>query len=201
METTTIANERWELFLESNKAVGNWKNIPEYDHKSFWWVSDHGRIKVTNNYNDLVHWPRIYLTGGHTRKRYAALSINYAPSKYIHRLVAMAFIPNPHDYRTVNHLDGNPLNNHVDNLAWASHRENILHGFDMRRSGSMDLANNEYDQIRVVLDAYDSKMEKYLLVRDLRAEGHTYHKIAELTGVPSGTVSSICRWWKRNSRV
>jgi hypothetical protein len=198
METTTIANERWELFLESNKAVGNWKNIPEYDHKSFWWISDHGRVKVTNNYNDLVHWPRIYLTGGHVGKRYAALSINYAPSKYVHRLVALYFIPNPENLRTVNHLDGNPLNNHVDNLEWASYKQNIRHGYDMRRSGNMELANNEYDQIRVVLDAYDSKMEKYTLVRDLRAEGHTYHRIAALTGIPSGTVSSICRWWKRN---
>ena len=197
METTMIENERWEQFLTSNKAVGNWKHIAGYDHESYWWVSDHGRIKVTNNYNDLTHWPKIYMTGGHAGKRYAALSINYAPSKYIHRLVALYFIPNPENYRTVNHLDGNPLNNHVDNLEWASHKQNIRHGYDMRRSGAMDMANSEYDAIRIELDRYEPRAERYNAVRDLRLQGYKYHQIAAMTGIPKGTVAGIIRWWMR----
>ena len=193
----TIENERWESFLTTNKAVGNWKHIEGYDHESYWWISDHGRVKVTNNYNDLVHWPKIYMTGGHVRKRYAALSINNAPSKYIHRLVAMYFIPNPEGLRTVNHIDGNPLNNHVSNLEWASHRENVRHGYDMRRSGAMDIANAEYDAIRIELDQYEPRAWRYNTVRDLRAQGLTRDKIAEITGIPKGTVAGIMAWWKR----
>lgn len=49
-------------------------------------------------------------------------------NKIIHRLVAQAFIPNPNNLPEVNHKDGNKANNHVDNLEWITHRENVSHG-------------------------------------------------------------------------
>ena len=50
---------------------------------------------------------------------------------YIHRLVAESFIPNPDGYAVVNHIDGNKLNNSVDNLEWCSYAENNQHAYDM----------------------------------------------------------------------
>lgn len=44
---------------------------------------------------------------------------------YVHRLVAQAFIPNPLGLRDVDHIDGNPTNNVVENLRWVSHKENL----------------------------------------------------------------------------
>lgn len=46
-----------------------------------------------------------------------------------HRLVAEAFIPNPDNLSEVNHIDSNRANNHVSNLEWVSHSENMKHAY------------------------------------------------------------------------
>lgn len=48
----------------------------------------------------------------------------------VHRLVAKAFIPRIEGKDSINHLDGNPKNNHVSNLEWCNHKENNNHAFD-----------------------------------------------------------------------
>jgi hypothetical protein len=42
----------------------------------------------------------------------------------IHRLVALTFIPNPENKPYVDHIDGGRRNNHIDNLRWATPKEN-----------------------------------------------------------------------------
>lgn len=49
----------------------------------------------------------------------------------VHKVVALAFIPNPHDKPQVNHLDGDKLNNHASNLEWATAQENTYHAIEM----------------------------------------------------------------------
>lgn len=51
----------------------------------------------------------------------------------IHRLVALAFIPNPNNLPVVNHLDFNGLNNKVENLEWATHKRNSQHAAENGR--------------------------------------------------------------------
>lgn len=67
--------------------------------------------------------------GGYLR---VILCLNGKPKSHlIHRLVATAFIPNPENKRTVNHISGDKTNNCVDNLEWNTYSENIKHAFKM----------------------------------------------------------------------
>lgn len=46
-------------------------------------------------------------------------------TKGVHILVALAFVPNPHKYKEVDHIDGNKNNPSASNLEWVSHQENV----------------------------------------------------------------------------
>lgn len=49
----------------------------------------------------------------------------------VHRLVAKSFLDNPHGKQTVNHIDGNKHNNHIDNLEWCTMSEQQKHAIEI----------------------------------------------------------------------
>ena len=73
-------------------------------------------------------------------------------SKAIHRLVADAFIPNddPVNKQWVNHIDGNSLNNNVDNLEWCTPKENANDGIRSHRSRKTKEYNQKQRDIKMV---------------------------------------------------
>ena len=88
---------------------------------------------------------------------------NKKKHQLVHRLIAQAFIPNTHNKPQINHIDGNPLNNNIENLEWVTDSENKYHA---HRTG---LINNRKTPVmqytkegefiaehRSVLDAYKS---------------------------------------------
>ena len=73
------------------------------------------------------------LVGKIAKSGYREVVISHLGKKkylLVHRLVASTFLPNPNDYRTVNHKDGNKLNNNVSNLEWCSDSDNLIHARD-----------------------------------------------------------------------
>lgn len=55
--------------------------------------------------------------------------------KYVHRLVAEAFVENPRRLNEINHKNENKADNRASNLEWCTHKENCLHGTRIERAG------------------------------------------------------------------
>lgn len=119
------------------------------------YVTDDGKVFRRNKNGELIECPQ-----SNIRKGYKVVSITPIGNKTtmtVHRLVAEAFIPNPENKPTVDHIDRNPANNNVNNLRWATYRENTRN-----RSNSIpaELAYNgdpkdraAYHHYRYVTDA------------------------------------------------
>lgn len=107
-----------------------WKNI---DGREGYQISTHGRARsFKNNRHGFCDTPHILKpdvnSNGYLR---VYLGGDYHP--LVDRLVAKAFIPNPHDYPIVRHKDDNRLNNHVDNLEWGTQSDNIRDAIERGR--------------------------------------------------------------------
>ena len=112
------------------------KEIPEFDG---YFISDEGVVFCNlgkGNRRDIVEkkvplypvnprhgktgYLRVYMRNSITNKRV---------DRYVHRLVAENFLPNPKGYKYVNHLDADRSNNSVENLEWCTAKQNTDHTF------------------------------------------------------------------------
>lgn len=59
----------------------------------------------------------------------------------VHKLVALAYVPNPNNLPEVNHIDGNKLNNTVNNLEWTTRGANIQHAYALGLRSATGLHN------------------------------------------------------------
>ena len=91
-----------------------------------------------------------------------------------HRLVALAFIPNPDEKPFIHHKDGNRKNNNISNLEWVTPSENVLGGFkngrkawnkDIKSVKNMTLMNLARELPRLQEEAKAFWGEKYPVVR------------------------------------
>lgn len=116
--------------------------LPVVGYEGYYEVSNTGKIKSLNRI--------IMRKNGHpqtVREREIKQSIDKTTgyyivalckngqqiSYYVHRLVALSFIPNPYNLPYVNHKDENKLNNNIDNLEWCTPTHNANWGTAQER--------------------------------------------------------------------
>lgn len=114
-----------------------WKDIQGYE--GLYQVSNLGNVKSLHfgKKTGCRNWEKSnskILKSKLTTSGYYSVEL-YKPNSrkqfYIHRLVANTFIKNPYNKEEVNHIDGNKLNNHVENLEWVTKSENQLHAIKL----------------------------------------------------------------------
>jgi hypothetical protein len=132
-------------------------NYKELDEFPGYFITNCGRV-WTNYYNKFMI--------NQIRKGYARINLKKdgkTKQMFVHRLVALAFIPNYENKKEVNHIDGDKLNNNVKNLEWCTPKENTKHAYDNGFNKNVIAATKKSNSKRV-LDTrsglyYDSAKE------------------------------------------
>lgn len=149
---------------------------------SFYSIEDYIITKkgeVINKHNR--HTVKPQLNG----KGYLRVSIG-KKLKFVHRLVAEKYIPNPENKMQVNHKDGNKLNNCVENLEWVTNQENRNHAMENNLHFCGDQCSYSKltsDEVRQILE--DNK--------------HNFTELSKMFNVSRGTIANIKyrRTWKQ----
>lgn len=121
---------------------------------------------------DYKGYKRLRLKGTTSRRTFA-----------VHRLVALAFIPNPKNKPQVNYIDGNKQNNHVNNLEWVTQEENMAHAVEIGLRSSSTYKQGESNNL--------SKLTEIEVREIRRLKQNTDINIYELSSQFSVCVNTI----------
>ena len=113
-----------------------WRTIEGYE--GLYEISNFGRVKslpryVNNHTGQLLVKEKI-IKQQKNHKGYATVTLGNKKSgnkktMFVHRLLAKAFIPNPNNLPQINHIDGDKLNNKINNLEWCDNSYNQIHAY------------------------------------------------------------------------
>lgn len=132
-----------------------WKPVPGYE--GIYEVSNTGDVRGKNG----IRKPQLSWDG----YLFVKLCNNGKEKKFkIHRLVAMAFIPNPGNLKEINHKDENKLNNNVENLEWCDRFYNNHFGLRGMKAGvgikrAKQKRIGRYTRNGVYIDSFESAKE------------------------------------------
>ena len=79
--------------------------------------------------------------------------------KLVHRLIAIAFIPNPNNLPIIDHIDGNRVNNNIENLRWASYSQNAMNTKIRvnNTSGTKGISYHKRDKVWAAFISYNNQ--------------------------------------------
>lgn len=172
-----------------------WKIIPGFD---FYEASDDGQIKsverrVKHNYGGFSLRKSRILKQYISDDGYKRLGITMnrkTETTNVHRLVALAFIPNPENKPQVNHINGIKTDNRVVNLEWATVAENVKHAYDTGLKTKAKLSETQIAEIVA------RSKKPITLINVLSGEGRSFECIndcASFLNVKQSTISQAIR--------
>ena len=183
-----------------------WKDVPGFE--GYYLISNQGRVFSTRT--EKILREKTYL--GYKKVNLCANGKRETWS--VHRLVAIAFIPNPENKPTVNHINENKADNRVENLEWATIREQNLYGTRLKRAREhTDYKKREIDYKQVALkhdykalaainskevvqfDKYGNQIKSYTSLRNASKE--TGISISHICACLKGRYKTAGGWiWK-----
>ena len=108
-------------------------------------------------------------------------------TKRVHRLVAEAFIPNPEKKETVNHIDGNKLNNSVSNLEWTDRHEQMHHAYKNNLKKPMGGSSN--GNAKLTQEQVEAIRKEYIPY----SKEHGTVALGKKYGVNNSTIGNVVR--------
>lgn len=167
-----------------------WKAIKDYE--GIYEVSSFGRVKSLDRM--IQHPHRLY----HQKERilkanvdgggYLSVGLHKDGTMkrvHVHRLVAMAFVPNVNNKSEVNHIDENKLNNTSSNLEWVSRIENENYGTKRKRC----VDNTNY---KIIASKNSKKVVQFDLNHNAIKVWNSLAEISRQLGFSSGNISMCC---------
>lgn len=150
------------------------KQIKDYPN---YFVSNYGTIK--NNKGKVLK----FTTNSDGYYRVALHNKGVQKIKFVHRIVADAFIPNNDNHSQVNHINEIKTDNRVCNLERCSASYNINYG-KRNQKVSIALTNNKHTSKPVI---------QYDLDGNFICEYSSVHEASRITGINRGNIGSCCR--------
>ena len=156
-----LNNEKWEQFFCVSR--------------NRYYVSNHGRVKSVGINTGKERLKSTYLVNGYT---YVNVQLGKKVYHFpVHRLVAQAFVPNPHKYEHLDHEDTIRSNNFATNLKWvATHKDNV---------------NNQNTIMKRINHTHIAQIDKQ--TNNVIQEWENAYTIAKTLGFQSGNILACCR--------
>lgn len=179
--------------MNKEEEIEEWRDVLGFEGR--YQISNFGRLKTLTRV--VIEPRRSYVRQGKIMNKYTNRDGYYRVKLYngdasfknesVHRLVAETFIGNPNNLPEINHIDGNPFNNHVSNLEFCTKEHNVKHAYStgLKKRENYTGEGNACSKL---------KKEQVIAIREEYATGTTsYTKLAKKYNTVIGNIDFIIK--------